>query len=316
VTSQEEPNREDLTVIGHRPIGPTRGGRRPNNAPAGTFVPPAGGAIPNSAGEDTTPSLSPATPPLRSASRAESAPTAIQPVEEPTSPEDTLVAAASPLLLMIAQLRESVEGADVTALRREVVDQLKRFEDRAVKFGAKGGDVGAARYILCAMIDETVMTTPWGSASNWSANSVLNQFHGETWGGEKAFEILDRVRAEPAKYLSLLKLIDLCLLLGFEGKYRVLEGGRERLEDLRNELGRILRQHGTPAPRELSPEWRGVGERRSLRFFVPLWVVFTIAGILVLGIYGTLQWRMSNSLSPVEERLDGLSRGSEPGARP
>ncbi len=77
------------------------------------------------------------------------------------------------------------------------------------------------------MIDEAVMTTPWGAASNWSTHSLLNQFHGETWGGgeEKVFAILDRVRANPVQHLALLKLIDLCLALGFEGKYRVMEGG-------------------------------------------------------------------------------------------
>jgi type VI secretion system protein ImpK len=321
VTGPDEPNRDDLTVVGHRPIGPTRGGRRPGG-PGGPTPPPLPpfnpvGAEPSRV--EPRPSASPIPPQQARPStppRAEPMPTAMQPVEEPNSPEDTLVAAASPLLLMIAQLRDAVDSADVTALRREVVDQLKRFEDRAVKFGAKGGDVGAARYVLCAMIDETVMTTPWGSASNWSANSVLNQFHGETWGGEKAFEILDRVRAEPTKYLSLLKLIDLCLLLGFEGKYRVIEGGRERLEDLRNELGRILRQYGTPAPKELSAEWRGISERRTLRTFLPLWVVFSIAGILTLALYGTLQWQLSNAIAPVETRLDALARSpADAGAR-
>lgn len=227
---------------------------------------------------------------------------------EPKSPSDVLVAAATPLFLVVAQLRNLVENADVNALRREMVDQLRRFEERAVRYQARGGDVSAARYIMCALIDEAVMTTPWGSASAWSDNSMLNQFHNETWGGEKVFNILDRVRAEPAKYLALLKLLDLCLLMGFEGKYRVLEGGRERLDDLRAELGRLLRQHIPSEVTELSPQWQGVTARRGMRSYVPLWIVFAASALVALVAYSYLRWRLSGEVTPVEQMLDLLRR--------
>lgn len=310
MSAQDDHGLDDPTVVGHRPIGPTRGApRRPG---------PASGPVPSTAGPGrarSTPQsaafdLDTVVPTASAATRSEETGTAVQAIEEPKSPEDTLIAAASPLLLLVAQLRNAVDNADVGALRREVVEQVKRFEERAVKFGGRAGDVSAGRYVLCALIDETVMSTPWGSASSWSTNSLLNQFHGETWGGEKAFEILDRVMADPPRYLSLLKLIDMCLLLGFEGKYRVLEGGRERLEDLRNELGRLLRQYGMPAPKELSGEWRGVTEKRSLRSYLPLWVVFALAGVGLVAIYGALQWRLNNTLAPIETRLDSLAHGS------
>ncbi|WP_330848832.1 DotU family type IV/VI secretion system protein [Mangrovicoccus ximenensis] len=50
-----------------------------------------------------------------------------------------------------------------------------------------------------------------------------HRFHNETWGGEKVFEILARLKAEPGTHIALLKLIDLVLLLGFEGVHRVLD---------------------------------------------------------------------------------------------
>ena len=102
--------------------------------------------------------------------------------------------------------------ADVEALRREIAEQLRVYETRAARFG-RPGDVSAGRYALAAFIDEAVMTTRWGSASAWSVNSLLREFHSETWGGEKVFAIVDRVRAQPVKYLALLKLLDACLAL-------------------------------------------------------------------------------------------------------
>lgn len=291
---------DEPTVVGRRPVGPTRNNQR-GQSPVGVAPMVAPQAAPRAAA-----------PVVETDDRAagNNAEMVAQVVLEPKGPEDALVAAAAPLFLVVAQLRNIVENADINALRRRIVEQLRRFEERAVKNQARGGDVSAARYVMCALIDEAVMTTPWGSGSAWSDNSLLNQFHNETWGGEKVFQILERVQNEPAKYLALLKLIDVCLLMGFEGKYRVVDGGRERLEDLRSELHRVLRQHTpTPSP-ELSTQWRGSSARTGVRNYVPLWIVFTSAALLVLIGYSFFRWRLSGELAPVEQMLDLIGAGS------
>jgi type VI secretion system protein ImpK len=233
-------------------------------------------------------------------------------IEEPREPEDVLAAAAAPLLALVAEIRNAVTNADVDALRRATVDEIKAFELRAVRFGARAGDVTAARYVLCAMLDETVMTTPWGNASHWSAHSLLNQFHGETWGGEKVFVILDRVKADPGKYLALLKLIALCLAFGFEGRYRVVEGGRYQIDDLRDDLARLLRGHLKPPPPALSPHVAGVRVRRRLRRYVPLWVVFSVAAVALVALYGVLGWRLAAGVRPATALIDGLAAAPVP----
>jgi type VI secretion system protein ImpK len=283
---------DEPTIVGRRPIGPMRGTQR--QQPAAPVATPAAaprvvipGPIPPQDGPPVAPDELFA-----------------QIALEPKSQADALIAAAAPLFLVVAQLRNMVENADVDALRRRIVEQLRRFEERAVRYQARGGDVSAARYVMCALIDEAVMTTPWGSASGWSDNSLLNQFHNETWGGEKVFQILARVQQEPTKYLALLKLLDLCLLMGFEGKYRVVEGGRERLDELREELGRVLREHAPPPRQELSPQWEGVTAVRSMRHYVPLWIVFTVAALVAIIAYGFFRWRLSGDLTGVEQMLD------------
>ncbi|MET4120939.1 type VI secretion system protein ImpK [Bradyrhizobium sp. JR1.5] len=221
---------------------------------------------------------------------------------EPKAVEDALVAAATPLLLVVAQLRV-VNNADISALRRGIVEQIRRFEERATKEEAGGGDIRAARYVICALLDEAVMTTRWGGESAWSDNSLLNQFHNETWGGEKVFQILERVQAKPAKYLALLKLINISLLMGFEGKYRVMEGGRERLEDLRSDVQRLLRGYTRAPPAELSIRWRGIKVRTGVRPYVPLWTIFVAAAFVMLTGYSFVRWRLSDELAPLEQLL-------------
>ncbi|MGY3133980.1 type VI secretion system protein ImpK [Bradyrhizobium sp. USDA 4501] len=282
---------DEPTVIGRRPVGPTRNTQVGQSsacvAPKIAF--PAG-ALPSPVSESDE---------VWAANHAEMV---MQSPFEPKAMEDALVAAATPILLVVAQLRV-VNNADIRVLRREMVEEIHRFEVRAAKDQASGSDVTAARYVICALLDEAVMTTRWGSESAWSDNSLLNQFHNETWGGERVFQILERVQAKPAKYLALLKLINICLLIGFEGKYRVLEGGRERLEDLRSDVRRLLRDYTSERPAELSIRWRGAKVRTRMRRYVPLWIIFTAAAVIGLIGYGVFHWRLSDELAPVEQLL-------------
>lgn len=321
-----DPSLDAPTVVGHKPAGllqpraapppaydlPTTPIMPPRPAPAPAVAPLASERAASPPGGDIVARL----PRGVVAPRESSKDTGLQLASEPTAPADAIVAAASRLLVLVAQLRDSVEFADVATLRAEVVSQVQQFEELAVKYGAAAGDITAARYILCSLIDETVMTTPWGSASTWSTSSLLNRFHNETWGGEKVFAILDRVKSEPRKNLPLLKLMNLVLLLGFEGMHRVLDNGRERLADLRDEVGTLVAQHSAPPPSELSAEWRGISGQKTLRNFMPLWVVFAMTGFLLVCIYSYQHYRLSSHLAPVVEQLRGLANSVSPGAAP
>ncbi|MBH5372773.1 DotU family type IV/VI secretion system protein [Bradyrhizobium sp. CNPSo 4016] len=282
---------DEPTVIGRRPVGPTRNAQvgQSSACVAPKIALPAG-ALPSRVSESNE---------VWAANHAEMV---MQSLFEPKAMEDALVAAATPILLVVAQLRV-INNADISVLRREMVDQIHRFELRAAKDQASGSDVTAARYVICALLDEAVMTTRWGSESAWSDKSLLNHFHNETWGGEMVFQILERVQAKPAKYLALLKLINICLLLGFEGKYRVVEGGRERLEDLRSDVRRLLRDHTSEPVAALSIRWRGAKIRTRMRRYVPLWIIFTAAAVIGLTGYGVFHWRLSDDLAPVEQLL-------------
>ncbi|MGX5851230.1 type IVB secretion system protein IcmH/DotU [Mesorhizobium sp. PL10] len=224
-----------------------------------------------------------------------------------TMPERTLVRAAAPLFLIIAQLRNSIESADVPALRRQVTEEMERFQLDAQKAGIDAGNIIAARYILCSAIDETVLMTPWGSRSQWSANSLLNQFHNQTWGGEKVFTMLDQIKGNAEKRLPLLLLIHSCLMLGFEGRYRVLERGRDQLEDLRNELSRTIRRFSqAKAAEPLSKDAVGECKGRKLKAFVPLWMISVGALSLLVIVHVYVDVMLSGLVRPALTKIQTL----------
>lgn len=226
------------------------------------------------------------------------------------APERTLVRAAAPLLLVVAQLRNSVDRADVAALRRQIVEAMDRFQQDAQKAGIEANEIIAGRYVLCATIDETVLTTPWGSRSEWSANSLLNQYHNETWGGEKVFQILDRIRGNAEKKIQLLLLIHTCLMLGFEGRYRVLERGRDQLEDLRKDLSRLVSRHIKSATDEpLSRQAKGEQRGRKLNNFVPLWMVGVGAVCLLVIVHSYVRIMLSGTVETTAAKIQSLVGG-------
>ena len=215
-----------------------------------------------------------------------------------------LVQAAIPLLILAGRLRGQVAQADVEALRRQTIQEVRSFEERARQAGIAAEDTMAARYALCTVIDEAVLNTPWGSQSGWSSQSLLVTFHREAFGGEKFFQILERVSSEAGRYLSLLELLYLCLALGFEGRYRLDDRGQAQLADVRLDLFRRIQSLRGAVSNDLSPRWQGVQDKRNgIIRLVPLWVVATVCVALLVITVIVLNARLSSRTEPVNTRL-------------
>jgi type VI secretion system protein ImpK len=199
-----------------------------------------------------------------------------------------LLQAAAPLLALAPRLRTMARHPDPAQLRVSLVDALKRFEAAIRAMSVPNQEVVAARYILCTMLDEAAASTPWGGSGAWASQSLLVQFHNESWGGEKVFQLLSRLAEDPTKNRNLLELVYTALSLGFEGRYRVLNDGRTQLDSVRERLVQMVRQPGVP--RELSSQWQGaVPPARRLRDGIPMWVVAAGAAALLLGVFVVLR---------------------------
>ncbi|WP_286786469.1 MULTISPECIES: type IVB secretion system protein IcmH/DotU [Pseudomonas] len=204
-----------------------------------------------------------------------------------------LVAAASALLSDVVRLKHSFEAEDIGALQARLASEIKLFEHRALHDGAESSQVMAARYVLCTVLDEAVVTTAWGNESEWSQMSLLSTFHNETFGGEKFFQLLERLSRNPVKHLPMLELMYLALSLGFEGKFRVLPRGMLELEAIRDSLYRQIRQLRGDVPRDVSPHWQGLKDsRRRLVRIVSGWMVALFTLICLAITYGGFAWAL------------------------
>lgn len=222
------------------------------------------------------------------------------------SGSNPLVAAANPLLNLLPQIRSTVHHPNPTWLREHLVAEIRQFETRAQEAGASAESIVGARYCLCTALDEAAALTPWGG-SVWSAHSLLVLFHNETWGGEKFFQLLDRLSHNPRQHLDLLELLYFCLALGFEGRYRILDNGRAQLESLRHRLAQTVRSMRGEFDSALSLHWRDTVTRSvTQRGLVPPWVAAVLVLLIAFGIFIGLRLNLASHSDQLFVAIDAL----------
>jgi type VI secretion system protein ImpK len=199
---------------------------------------------------------------------------------------DPLVAAAMPLLQLIARLRNTVHQPDPADLRERAVGAMRRFEQRVRDAGLPIELLRPAHYALCASVDDVAQNTPWGSTGIWDSQPLGITFHQDNRGGERFFILLAQMRQNPGRFLPVIELMYLCLSLGFQGRYRVSPRGPAELERLREETYALILRQRPGADPELSPHWKGVAAPyRPLRPIVPVWVAGSAAAAIIAGFF-------------------------------
>lgn len=170
---------------------------------------------------------------------------------------NALIALANPILGAVPQIRRTLKHPDPDGLRASLRDQIESLQTSASFAEVSDAAMQSATYALCALLDESAAATPWGGA--WIENGLLMEICGESGGGEGFFTRLERISGTPdprdADSADLLEFYDVCLALGFEGRYRNAEGGRQALLDVRSNLYALIARR-RPRPTELSAQWR------------------------------------------------------------
>lgn len=218
-----------------------------------------------------------------------------------------LVSSASVILTVGHRLRALLEHDNVQGLQRQLIDEIKTFENQAKNRQAPAEQIVSARYLLCTMLDEIVLNTPWGASSPWSAHSLLSQFHNETSGGEKCFVILQRMLEAPAQHLDVLELFYVVISLGFEGKYKLDPRGRENLEHIRTTLYQSISNYRGEFEPDLSAHWASQSvQKRSLLQYIPLWVIISCVLLLLTLTFSGFRLWLYQATEPTAQHLQGL----------
>lgn len=205
-----------------------------------------------------------------------------------------LVAAANPIFCSIPPLREMLVHPDPNGLRDIQLEQISNFEKNARKFGISAETIMVARYALCTFVDEAIAATPWGGTAELARNSLLVSLHREAAGGEKFFQLLNRMAEDPASNRDLLEFFYVCLALGFEGRFRIIEGGKAQLDGVRERLAELIKRQRGEYERDLSKQWRGeVTNTAKFGSLLPFWVSVAAVAMVLAVVYVFFLFRLS-----------------------
>jgi type VI secretion system protein ImpK len=231
---------------------------------------------------------------------------AVAPIPASAGGLNPLLRAANPMLELALPLRQLPTHPNVEELRTQLMQMMRTFETQGRASGIDDEKLGASRYCLCTFLDEAISSTPWG-AGMWARNSLLVTFHNEASGGERFFLILQRLAQNPTGNVDVLELLYVILGLGFEGRYRLIDGGRTQLDTIRERLEQMIRTQRGAAERDLSPHWLPVKtERKPLLQLVPLWVAAALACVVLVGVHLMLSFNLNDLSDRVFGALHGV----------
>lgn len=220
--------------------------------------------------------------------------------------KNPLLEAATDCFSLVISINQSLEMSNLAALKHRCVEAIKRFEVDVRNQHLSKEVINNSRYCLCAILDESVLNSKW-SSMEWADESLLSTFHKETFGGEYFYTLLDSGLAQAQKNQQFLELQYHCLNLGFKGKYRLDASGDTKVEEYRSQLYHILNQLDGPINNKLSPNWQQrVAAGVELRNQVPLWVIFSVLGLILLMIYLSINMKLNNDVFAINKKLAGI----------
>ncbi len=218
--------------------------------------------------------------------------------------ENRLLASCNDILVLAGNVRSLEPNNTIEQLRIDVDRLIMTFTNELEKANVAKEVVLTGRYIICCLLDELILSTPWGSESIWSHQTLLGKYHNETWGGEKFFLIINKLLENPSQNIELIELCYVCLSVGFAGKYKVSQQGQTELARISQILLQQIENH-KPVDRDLSPQWVGIGnnqEKFSRR--IPAWLVACFLGFIMVGVYVALLSNIKSKVDPLYQDLE------------
>jgi len=220
---------------------------------------------------------------------------------------NAFIDAATPLFGLSMRVRTLSHCETVAEIYHQAVNEVKAIEISLTEQGVDPATLMAYRYVLCPFLDEAVMGTDWGASSEWAEHSMLSRFHNETWGGEKVFSILGRLEADVHRYKELLEFIYHCLILGFEGKYRVMNDGSVEREKVIDHLYELLKEASGTDPEVLTGiSNKAVKSKYNLAYQIPIWAVLAGFAVLCGGAFLTYSYFLHNKSSDILIQLNQI----------
>lgn len=166
-----------------------------------------------------------------------------------------LALALQEALTATVRLRANRQAAtDAAGFRTQMKQLLTAAHEEARRAGYASEDSKLAIYAVVVFLDESVLNSRHPAFADWPRRPLQEEIFGGHTGGETFFQNLQALigRQESDDVADVVEAYQLCLLLGFQGRYG--SGGRDELRAWMTAAAeKIARIRGGVGP--LSPAW-------------------------------------------------------------
>ncbi|MEY4581696.1 MAG: hypothetical protein RL701_6399, partial [Pseudomonadota bacterium] len=200
------------------------------------------------------------------------------------------------------------EGSGMPEL---VHQQLTMYIEQAARSALRTGfsqqDVDDIRFALVGLTDEAVLQKGGALRDYWLPHLLQLRYFNENIAGEQFFERMDSIRRDSTR-AEILRVYYLCMLFGFQGKYRV-RGGQVELADIIDRIkGDLIQSKQIVSELPLSPQggrpYEPIADARRNMLLVWISVAAATASFVL---YFWLKLSLGSDAARLVERVTALT---------
>lgn len=178
-------------------------------------------------------------------------------IQRAAAPRGRLALAFQEAFTVAVRLRAARQlPPDATSFRAHIKQLLARADQDARAAGYDANTARLAVYAFIALLDESVLTSSQPIFAQWSGQPLQEEVFGEHMAGENFFRTVhDLLGQQDSDSLAdLLEVYQLCLMLGFHGRYGRSDPGA--LSGVMSAIQAKIQRIRGAAPAELVPGWQ------------------------------------------------------------
>lgn len=219
----------------------------------------------------------------------------------------SIVSAASTIFALVTQIKQMPRMPQIVPLKNQLLKALEEYVQRMEALAISKETTGMGKYALCALVDESILSSPWGQQSGWANQGFVLQYYQDTKAGERFFLGLTKLLEAPEKNVDLLELFYTCLSLGFRGRYALIPQGEYELDKLKKKLYVTIRQFKEKPSANIANHWQGmsVSLEKPIYWF-PLWIMLVAFVFCTLIIISVLKGSLNNIYLPEMKKVSEL----------
>lgn len=203
---------------------------------------------------------------------------------EQTMPKNNILNFGAPLVNVVFQLSCCNKNLEINKELAAIEQFFQQFEKSAREHNLPDKDAYYIKYALAAFVDEIIGFSELKNCQQWRANPLQLRLFNEHMAGEGFFEKLQELQQDISENIDLLELYNVCLELGFQGRYRMHEAAE--LLTIKKQLNKqILLVRGRVENNFFIASENSNGQQRSKFDFSRLSFIATVAFGLVCFIY-------------------------------